>query len=144
MSRLPQYAMFDDRGPAEVPAEPAPSPAPEKPASQPEPEPYPAPECTTEIGDAQTLLAPWWDGRLIWGSVDRAAGYRGRPGWYRLHGATAVDHDTGPLIVLDVSDRHGTRWTDTRLPRNTIHAEARPGETITPPPAAPAPGGSHI
>lgn len=133
--QLPQIAMFADLGPAEVPAETPPAADTAPPAEHPEPEPYPAPDHAADLGPARTLLAPWWDGRLVWGSVDRAAGYKGRPGWYRLHGATTRPHHDGYLVALDVSDQHGTRWTDTRLAGNTIYAEARPGDPTTTPPA---------
>lgn len=70
------------------------------------------------------MLQPWWDGRLVWGAVDRVGGYRGRHGWYRLQGASLVGTREGPQVVLDVEDTNGRRWTDTRWLDTSIHVEA--------------------
>lgn len=132
---LPQYAMFDDLGPTEVLVDAAKNaPAivtPEPTAASQEPAPHPEPPRPAELGPARILRAPWWDGRLIWASIDRANGYKGKPGWYILRGATTrIAHDL-LYIVLEVEDSAGVRWTSTALANTTIHVAATEAEWET-------------
>lgn len=112
---------------------PAPAPRREPPADAPgansaEPAAFPPPDTSIGIPVSFAVATPFCDGRLVWASVDRASGYCGAHGWYRLDGAWVDVAGDSAAVRLALMDAHGRTWRSTHLPRGWISAECTPEE----------------